>query len=57
LVWKPKGKRLLGKRTWEDNIKMALKGIGFGGENWIQLAQDRDRWLALRNTIMKLRVP
>ena len=56
---KPEGKSLLGRprRRWEDNIKMDLKEIVFGGMDWIQLAQDRDRWRALVNTVMNLRVP
>jgi hypothetical protein len=46
LVGKPEGKRLLGRlmRSWEDNIKMDLKRVGCGGVDWIELAQDRDRW-------------
>jgi hypothetical protein len=58
LVQKPGGKRTLGRRRriWEDNIKMDLREIGFGGVDWIHLAQDRDRWRALVNTIMNLRV-
>jgi hypothetical protein len=59
LVWKPEGGRPLGRtrRRWEDNIKMDLGEIGFGDVDWIRLAQDRDRWRALANTIMNLRVP
>jgi hypothetical protein len=45
------------RRRWEDNIKMDLREIGFGDVDWIHLAQDRDRWLALVNTVMNLRVP
>jgi len=58
LVGKPEGKRLLGRprHRWEDNIKMALQEVG-GGGYWMQLAQDRDRWRALVNTVMNLRVP
>jgi len=43
LVWKPEGKRPLGKprRRWEDNIKMDLQEVGYGGMDWIDLAQDR----------------
>jgi hypothetical protein len=52
LVGKPEGKRSLG----EDNIRMDLREIGWGGMYWIDLAQDRDRWRALVNTIMKFRV-
>jgi len=46
LVGKPEGKRPVGrpKRRWEDNIKTDLKEMGFGGMDWIGLAQDRDRW-------------
>ena len=45
LVWKPKGKRPMGRprRRWEDNIKMDLQEVGGGGEDWMELAQDRDR--------------
>jgi hypothetical protein len=58
LVGRPGGRRPLGrpKRRWEDNIKMDLWG-GFGDVDWIHLAQDRDKWRALVNKIMKLRVP
>jgi hypothetical protein len=45
------------RRRWEDNIKMDLREIGFGDVDWIRLAQDRDRWRALVNTVMSLRVP
>jgi hypothetical protein len=46
LVGKPEGKRPLGRprRRWEDNIKMDLQEVGGGREDWIELAQDRDRW-------------
>jgi hypothetical protein len=59
LVGRPEGRRPLGrlKRRWEDNIKMDLGEIGFGDVDWIQWAQDRDRWWALVNTVMNLRVP
>jgi hypothetical protein len=59
LVGKPGGKRPLGRprRRWVDNIKMNLRDIGWDGMNWIDLAQDRDRWRALVNTVMNLRVP
>jgi hypothetical protein len=58
LVGKPKEKRPLGRprRRWEDEIKKDLKGIEWGGMEWIDLAQDRDRWRALVNTVMNLRV-
>ena len=57
LVGKPEGKRRLGRprRGWEDNIKMDLREVG--GGDWMELAQDRDRWWALVNTVMNLRVP
>jgi len=59
LVGKPEGKRLLGRprRRWEDNIKMDLQEVGCGGMEWIELAQERDRWRALVNAVMNLRVP
>ena len=59
LVGKPEGKRPLGRprRRWEDNIKMDLQEMGCGGIDWIELAQDRDRWRALVNAVMNLRVP
>jgi len=58
LVGKPEGKSPLGKprRRWEDNIKMDLREVGGVGD-WMELAQDRDRWRALVNMVMKLRVP
>ena len=58
LVGKPEGKRPLGRprRRWEDNIKMGLREVRGGGD-WTELAQDRDRWRALVNTVMKFRVP
>ena len=60
LVGKPEGKRPLGRprrRRWEDNIKMDLQGVGGGCGDWMELAQDRDRWRALVSTVMNLRVP
>ena len=59
LVGKPEGKRPLGRprRRWEDNIKMDLEEVGGGCGDWMELAQDRDRWRALVSTVMNLRVP
>jgi hypothetical protein len=59
LVGKPAGRRPLGKprHRWKNNIKMDLREIGFGYVDWIQLAQDRDRWRDLVNTVKSLRVP
>ena len=56
---KPGGKRSLGKlrRRWEHNIKLDLQEVGFGVMDWIQLAQDRERWRALVNAVMNLLVP
>ena len=56
---KPEGKRLLGRHRcrWEDNIRMYLQKVGCGGIDWIELVQDRDRWRALVNAVMNLRVP
>ena len=56
---KPEGKRPLGRprRRWEEDIKMDLQEFGFWGVDWISLAQDRDRWRAFVNPVMKLRVP
>jgi hypothetical protein len=58
LVVKPEGRRPLGRprRRWEDGIRMDLEEIGWGGVEWIHLAQDRDRWRALVNAVMNLRV-
>ena len=55
---KPEGKRPLGRhrRRWENNIKMDLQEVGCGGMDWIELAQDRDRWRALVNAVKNLRV-
>jgi hypothetical protein len=59
LVGKPKRNRPLGRptRRWVDDIKMDLREIGWGGMDFIDLAQDRDLWRALMNAVMKLRVP
>ena len=58
LVGKPEGKMPLGRprSIWEDNIKMDLQEVGGGGD-WMELAQDRDRWRALVNTVMNFRGP
>jgi len=59
LVGKPEGKRPLGspRRRWEDNIKMDLQEVGVGRGDWMELAQDRDRWWALVGTARDFRVP
>jgi hypothetical protein len=59
LVGKPEGKRPLARprRSWVDNIKMDLREIGCQGMDWIDLAQDRNKWRDLVNTVMNLRVP
>jgi hypothetical protein len=58
LVGKPEGKRQLGKprRRWVDNFIMDLREIGWNGRGWIDLAQNRDQWRALMNTVINLRV-
>jgi hypothetical protein len=58
LVGKPEGKRPLGRPRlrWEENIKMDLQEVGVGGD-WMELAQDRDRWRTLVNRVMNLLVP
>ena len=58
-VRKPEGKRPLGSPTlrWEDNITMDLQEVGCEGTDWIELAQDRDKWRALVNAVMNVRVP
>jgi hypothetical protein len=59
LVGKPEGKRPLGRqrRRWVDNIKIYLRETEWDGMNWTDLAQDREQWRALVNTVMNLRVP
>ena len=56
---KPEGKRPLTRprRKWDDNIKMDIQEVGGGGMDWIELAQDKDRWRASVNAVMTLRVP
>ena len=59
LVGKPEGKRPFGRprRRWEDNIKMDLEEVGRGCGDWMELAQDWERWRALVSTVMNLRLP
>jgi hypothetical protein len=59
LVGKPEGKRLLGRPRcrWEGNIRMDLQEVGCGCEDWIGLAQARDRWRALVSAVRNLRIP
>ena len=59
LVGRPEGKRPLGRPRcrWENNIKMDLQEVGGGCGDWMELAQDRDKWRALVSTVMNLRVP
>jgi hypothetical protein len=58
-VGEPEGKRPLGRprRTWVDNIRLDLREVGWGNVDWIGLAQDRNRWRALVNSVLNLRVP
>jgi hypothetical protein len=55
-VMKPEGERPLGRPSlrWKDNIKMDLQEVGWEGMDWIDLAEDRDRWRALVNAVMNL---
>jgi len=59
LVEKPEGKRPLGRPRcrWENNIMIDIQEVGFGVMDWIELAQDRDRWRALVNAVKSFRVP
>jgi hypothetical protein len=59
LMGKPEGKRPLGRprRRWVDNIKTDVREIGWDATDWIDVAQDRDQWRAIVNTVMNLRVP
>jgi len=59
LVGKPEGKRPFAgpRHRWEGNIKTDLQEVGCRGMDWIELAQDRDKWQALVSTVMNLRVP
>jgi len=59
LVGKPKEKKPMGRtrHRWENNIKMDLQAVGCGGMDWIDLAQDRDRWRTIVNAVMNLQVP
>jgi len=59
LVGKPEGRRPLGRprHRWEDNIRMDLREVGCGGVDWMELAQDWDRWRALVSAVKTLRVP
>jgi hypothetical protein len=58
-VVRPEARRPLGRprRRWLDNIRIDLVGVGWGDTHWIGLAQDRDRWRALVNSVWNLRVP
>jgi hypothetical protein len=59
LVRKSEGKRPLGRprRRWEDNVRMDVQEVGGGREDWMELAQDRDRWRALVSMVRDFRVP
>jgi hypothetical protein len=58
LVARPKGKRPLGRprRRWVDSFQMGIQEVGCGGMDWIDLAQDTDRWRALVNAVMNIRI-
>jgi len=58
VVGRPEGKRPLGRprRRWEDNVTMDLQEAGYGDMDWIALTQDKDRWRALVNVVMNIRV-
>jgi len=59
LLGKPEGKRPMGRprHRWEDNIKIDLQDVGCGVMDWIELAEDRDRWWALVNAVLNLQIP
>jgi hypothetical protein len=59
LVGKPEGKRPLGtpRRRWVDYIKMDIREIGYDGMDWVDVAQDKNQWMAFVNMVMNLRVP
>jgi hypothetical protein len=59
MVGKPEGRRPLGRprRRWLDNIRMDLIAVGWGDVDWIVLAQDRDRWRVIVNSVLNVRVP
>ena len=59
LVGKPEGKRPMARprRRWEDNINMDIQEVGCGGMDWIELAEGRDRWRTVVNSVMNFRVP
>jgi hypothetical protein len=59
MVGKPDGKRSLGRprRRWMDNVRMVLGEVGWCDVDWIVLAKDRNRWRAVVNSVLKLRVP
>jgi len=58
-VGRIEGKKPLGRHRhrWEDNMKMDLQEVGWGGMDWLKLAQGRDRWWALVNVVLSLQVP